>query len=156
MSALLDIQQTLYRLALGFDEADLDLFADCFTEDAVVDTVGGDHLEGRAAIREHFSLRRDGRREREEQSRHVVTNTLVLEEGESDALVVSYLLGITTVGGETRVQGAWYRDRFVIDDGRWRIRWHYIYSDAAGVKQSPLDAALEPAPRTRVNAPPNA
>jgi ketosteroid isomerase-like protein len=151
MSARGAIENTLYQYSLGYDEADMDLQADCFTADAVILSGEDDRIEGREVIKTFFTERRADRTRRSEQSRHVVTNVYIRNETEDEAVVVSYLTLLTTPneGGAARTEkrvvdteasfaSGWYRDRFVRDGDKWRIRERQVHLDGLGFTRSPL------------------
>jgi uncharacterized protein (TIGR02246 family) len=142
VSAWNSIEGVLYRYSLGFDEDDIELLLDCFTEDAtfdtgVVETGLRQSLDGRAAIREFLEKRRAGRAAADKQVRHVITNVLVLDERPDEALVVSYQTAVVTTGGRDAIVEvmAWIRDRMVRQDGEWRIRERSLYLDKSAPGQ---------------------
>jgi ketosteroid isomerase-like protein len=152
MSVRGDIENTLYQYSLGYDEAQLGLLADCFTEDAVVVSGEDDRIEGREAITALFAERRRHRVERDEQPRHVVTNIYIREESEDRATVVSYLSLVTTpnqggaartarrvVDTETSVATGWYSDILVREQDRWRIKQRRVHLDGLGFQRAALD-----------------
>jgi ketosteroid isomerase-like protein len=140
------IQQTLARYALGYDEDDFDLLADCFAEDAVIffPAPGRNKVvRGRDAIRAQLKSQRVARTEVDEQPRHVITNHCVLEESESSARVVSFWVVVATNPEAVRVSSGWYHDLFVEQDGTWRFKERTIYGDSKGSAQV---SALHPPP----------
>jgi 3-phenylpropionate/cinnamic acid dioxygenase small subunit len=65
-----------------------------------------------------------------DQRRHVTTNVVILEETDTTASVASYLTLLVTDGGATRLQAAGvYRDQFVLDGDRWKIRRRHLDLD---------------------------
>jgi ketosteroid isomerase-like protein len=151
VSARGEIENTLYQYSLGYDDRDLDLQADCFTEDAVMISGEDDRVEGRAAIQALFTERRRHRVERDEQPRHVVTNVFIREETPDTASVVSYMTLVTTpnqggaartekrvVDTETSVATGWYRDEFVREPDKWRIRQRSVHVDGLGFDRRAL------------------
>lgn len=151
MSARGEIENTLYQYSLGYDEADLDLQADCFTEDAVVVSGEDERIEGRAAIKALFTERRKDRADRSEQCRHIITNIYIREESPGAASVVSYVTIVTTPteGGQARtatkvidtttsVATGWYRDLLVKDGSKWRIRERAVHIDGFGFQRAAL------------------
>ena len=132
IGAIEGVRQAFHRYALGFDEDDFELFEDCFTEDAVFSTATVGPIQGRADIRAYFKQRRDGRRSRGEQSRHLITNVALLEEDATSVLAVAYVTAVVAVrGAQPSMHFGWYRDRLVSDGHVWRIREHYIHADGA-------------------------
>jgi 3-phenylpropionate/cinnamic acid dioxygenase small subunit len=145
MSTRDGIQQTLARYALGYDENDFDLLADCFAEDAVIffPAGGGLTVRGRDAIRAKLKQQRDDRSERDEQARHVITNLCVLEESAQEARVVSFFVVVATGSTGVRVSSGWYHDRLADEDGLWRFKERTVYGDSKGLATI---SALAPPP----------
>src|SRR5581483_6704913 len=141
MSTSESLRQIFNRCALGIDEDDFQLFGSCFNENASFSTASQPCIEGREAICDYFRARRQARRERGEQSRHLITNVVVLDETEASALAVAYVTGLVAAVDHTvSFHFGWYRDRFVYDDGRgWLIAEHFIHADGS-------DAPAEIAP----------
>lgn len=133
MSDVAAVLDTLYEYTLAVDECDPDILADCFTEDAVIDTVVADgtpvpRLVGRAGIVEFI---RAGRERQHDRRRHLVTNPRVVQDGDNSAVVHSYLLIAVTVEGQVRINcTGTYRTEFVLDGGRWRIKAKRIELDS--------------------------
>jgi 3-phenylpropionate/cinnamic acid dioxygenase small subunit len=129
MSAREEIEETLYRYAVGFDDDDLDLLADCFTEDAAVSSGAGENT-GRTAIRAAYQARRDARREAGEHVRHLVTNVRVEFLDEAHARVQSYyaLVATSAAGTGVRSHGT-YEDEFVRAGAQWLIARRRARSD---------------------------
>jgi ketosteroid isomerase-like protein len=133
MSDVAAVLDTLYEYAWAVDECDAEVLADCFTEDAVIDTTVADgtavpRLVGREGIVEFI---RAGRERQQDRRRHLVTNPRVLEEGDGRAIVHSYLLIAATVDGQLRINcTGTYRTEFVLDGGRWRIKTKQIQLDS--------------------------
>jgi 3-phenylpropionate/cinnamic acid dioxygenase small subunit len=130
-AALLD---TLYEYAAAVDDSDAELMAACFTEDAVIETEIADgtqvpRLVGRQAIVDFITRERGRQRDRR---RHLVTNPRVVDQGDDRAVVVSYVVVTSSVDGvpHVRCTGS-YRDEFVLDEGRWRIRHKRIDLDSS-------------------------
>ncbi|WP_243787847.1 nuclear transport factor 2 family protein [Saccharopolyspora gloriosae] len=98
-----EIEDLLARYALGYDEGDLDLLADCFTTDAVMsieidgaESAGPFH--GRDAI---VDLVRETARSQSDRRRHVITN-LVLEQAGDQARARNYLTLFAVADGALR------------------------------------------------------
>lgn len=128
------IQDTLARCFFSYDEGRGDAMADCFVDDGViVVSIEGqgevDRISGRAAIAEfcHKSFAA-----RAAPTRHLVSNTFVEEDGNEDAVVVSYHTTVATEGGERKIlQTGWCRDRFLFEENGWRIVSRNYHCDAA-------------------------
>jgi hypothetical protein len=123
------IEQAVYRYAWGFDSDDMAVLGSAFTEDAEYLGVG-EPLRGRDAICAFLARIRTARRERKEQTRHMTTNILVLEEHAEVARVVSYFTVVVS-GGEELVIGSsgWYEDTIVVRDGTWQIQTRTAHRD---------------------------
>jgi len=124
---------TVYEYAYALDEKRFDLFADCFTEQAIIDirvydaAVPVPHLEGRSAIVEFFETGRAPHRDRR---RHVITNVRVERRGDS-AQVHSYVVLYSTEKEVTQLLcTGQYVDDLVVEDGRWRIQKKLIDLDS--------------------------
>lgn len=128
------ITRTLTVFAWGYDEADFDLVAGCFTEDATLQIApDGDLIEGRALIRGTFESNRGARLAARQQTRHIVGNVLVHELGDDEVEVLSYLLLVVTdPDGRTESRTGWYRDRMTRHGDGWQIRSRWIDLDLAG------------------------
>lgn len=133
MSANEAISQVFHRYALGVDEDDFDLFATCFAEDACFETASQPRIEGREAICDYFRARRQARRSRGEQSRHLITNVVLLEESATEAIAVAYVTGLIATGSHSfDFHCGWYRDRLVKPaGGQWQISEHFIHADGS-------------------------
>jgi hypothetical protein len=119
----------------GYDEADLDLMAECFTGRCAQWTPGA-MAEGREAIREFYEGTRRRRRDARQQTRHVISNLLIADASETEADVFCCLTLVVTEDGpltgdrSSSVMGGRYRDRIVEDGDAWRFRERIINVDA--------------------------
>jgi ketosteroid isomerase-like protein len=127
-----EIENVLASWAFGYDERDVPRMADCFTADAVMtmDIGGGEQMgpyTGHAEVMQHFT---DHHAIQTDQRRHVTTNVVIIEQTDTTASVCSYLTLLVTDSGSTRLQatGA-YRDQFVLDGDRWKIRRRHLDLD---------------------------
>jgi uncharacterized protein (TIGR02246 family) len=139
-----ELEDAFYRYALAYDEDDLDALAACFTPDAVMSTtMNDDRAQGRDAIRALFAGRREGRRQRAEQCRHLIGNVMVLDRRGEAVLALAYNSLLTTTGDETRasVMAGWYRSWMVKDGDRWLIREHLVHVDS-GERVAAVPAAV--------------
>jgi 3-phenylpropionate/cinnamic acid dioxygenase small subunit len=130
------VQDALGRWAWGYDEADLDMFVNSVTTEArvTIETAGGEQevLDGREAIRAFFGSRL---RERPPglPRRHVTTPVLI-DTGDRDATVLSYLTLYTFNDGVPQlVSTGWYRDHVVNEGDAWRIASRHVHLDVAEV-----------------------
>ena len=130
------IQDTLGRCFFAYDEGDGDTMASCFVDDGeIVLTIEGqgevDSIRGRAAIAEFC---RKSFAARAGPSRHLVPNIFVEEDGNEDAVVVSYHTSLVNRDGRVLIlQTGWCRDRFLFEENGWRIVSRTYHCD------SPLD-----------------
>ncbi len=126
------IHDVLGRYSWGYDQDDLDAITECFTADAVFSMriADGDLIgpfEGREAI---LGLMKTSLEQQDDQRRHLSSNVFVEQESDAAATVVSYLTLISVIGGRLNVlSSGWYRDQFVLDGDRWRIRDRYLALD---------------------------
>lgn len=126
------INDVLNRYAWGYDENKLDVIGECFTADAVFSMriADGDLIgpfEGREAI---LGLMKGSLESQTDQRRHVTTNVFFESDERDAAEVMSYLTLISVADGRLNVlSSGWYRDRFVLDGDRWRIRDRYLQLD---------------------------
>ncbi len=128
------IRDTLARCFFAYDQGDGQTMADCFVDDGeIVVTIEGqgqvDSVEGRAAIAEFCRKSFAGR---VGISRHLISNTFVEEDGNEDAVVVSYHTTVATREGvATILQTGWCRDRFLFEENGWRIVSRTYHCDTA-------------------------
>jgi ketosteroid isomerase-like protein len=119
------IENVLASWALGYDQREPERMAECFTSDAVMtmhigktETMGP--YVGHTEVMKHFT---DHHAVQTDQRRHLTTNVVIEDESDTEASVTSYLTLVVIDGGasELRATGI-YRDKFVLDGSRWRIR----------------------------------
>lgn len=128
-SAILEL---LARSAYAYDEREVEMLKDTFSEDAsfVIDIAGVDGeitVEGREAI---MGLQTGAMDEQSDQRRHVVTNAFFTSEGDTGATVVSNLTITSVENGAIRlVTSGLYRDEVALEDGQWRIASRRINLD---------------------------
>ena len=133
MTARPDFQNLLGKASWGYDEADPDLIASCFAEDARMSLrIGRDGqlvgpFEGRAAIR---ALHADSMAAQTDQRRHNLTNMWIDKETADEATVYSNLTLLSIENGAVGVlSSGWYRDQLTHRDGTWLIADRYVYLD---------------------------
>ena len=133
MTARAEFENLLHKASWGYDEADPDLIASCFTDDARMtlrigrdgDLVGP--FEGRAAIR---ALHADSMAAQTDQRRHNLSNLWVEKETADEATVVTNLTLLSIENGTVRVlSSGWYRDTLTHRDGTWLLADRYVYLD---------------------------
>ena len=128
------IYDTLGRCFFAYDHGDGETMANCFVDDGeIVVTIEGqgqvDTVSGRAAIAEFC---RKSFASRTGPSRHLVSNSFVEEDGNEDAVVVSYHTTVATVDGTpVVVQTGWCRDRFLFEENGWKIVSRAYHCDSA-------------------------
>src|SRR5665213_538658 len=127
MSHTHDIADALHRCARAFDEADIDALADCFTVDGELVSHEGPTV-GRPAIHEALKERRGD--PEGDQPRHLITNIEIDPPSDGSVACRSYyaLLMIDSQGIAIASAGAYF-DRFVKDEGVWRISRRYVKVD---------------------------
>lgn len=133
MSASIDIQNTLYRLAWGADQRDVGSLEAGFTADVTwireLSPERVEVVEGRDAI---IARMQDvWSKTPTPNSKHMITNILVHRETADEAEVTSYKTVIRVVDGKPTVGSTgWYRDFLVNESGTWRVKKREIVQDA--------------------------
>ena len=119
------IVERVHRYCWSYDERRLELLRQCFTEDGVWE---GDVM-GEIGIGPFVGSEEVGRWMSEfwphqrDQRRHMILNSVVLEQRSTEALVVSYLLLMSAKDAAVRVETmGFYRMRMRKADGVWRIQ----------------------------------
>lgn len=118
------ILELLARAAYGFDEGDVEMLRNIFTEEAsfVINTAG---VNGNAVYKGHqaiMALQTDALEVQTDKRRHVVTNTFFTSESDSKATAVSNVIITSVENGAIRlVTSGIYRDEVVREEGQWRI-----------------------------------
>lgn len=135
MAEYAEIAQLLYRYCAAHDSRDLEMLGSCFASD--VELMG---VQGREEVVGRY---RAGYQHLKYQRRHILTNVFILEDGEDEAYVQSYITLYLVKDGtlETHLTGV-YRDRVVREDGQWRIRSREATMD---VEYNPGDTNPAPA-----------
>lgn len=130
MADYAEIAQLLYRYCAAHDSRNLEMLGDCFASD--VELLGA---KGRQAVVDRYAT---GYQHLTAQRRHILTNVFIVEDGDNEALVQSYITLYLIRDGklELHLTGV-YRDRVVMEDGRWRIRSREATMD---VEYNPGDA----------------
>jgi 3-phenylpropionate/cinnamic acid dioxygenase small subunit len=125
------IAQLLYRYCAAHDSRDLEKLGECFASD--VELLGA---RGRQAVVDRYA---SGYQHLTKQRRHILTNVFIVEDGEEEALVQSYITLYLIHEGQLQLHlTGVYRDRVVIEDGQWRIRSRQATMD---VEYNPGDTA---------------
>lgn len=126
------IQELLARAALGYDERDTEMLAECFAEAAEMTMciAGGDLIGpfmGRAGI---LSLMVEAMATQTDVRRHVISNIVFLDKAKESALVLSNLTLLATENGAINLLSAGlYRDEVVKAEGAWRIAKRHLDLD---------------------------
>jgi SnoaL-like domain len=151
------IAERISRYGWSFDERRRDLLSDCFTDDAVWQgsICGGEPLGpfvGREAIvqwmSEFWLTQRD-------QRRHMIVNTVIEDQTETEALAQAYQLLTAARSGQVALETTgFYRFNLRRADGIWRIAHLFSGYDAPFVpgKLDYLDhvgASTQDTPRDR-------
>ena len=126
------IDNVLATWALGYDDREPALMERCFTEDATMTLhIGSETMGpyvGRSEVMKHFT---DHHEVQTDQRRHVVTNLTIESEDDTSARTTSVLTLLVVEDDTARVQATGvYRDHFVLDGDRWRIRERVLRLDA--------------------------
>lgn len=108
------IQQLLYRYCAAHDNQDADALGETFAKDITMpfgrgrDEVVAFYANGYAGLTK--------------KRRHVLSNIFIVEDGDEEALVQSYVTLYLIEGDklELHLTGV-YRDRVVLEDGAWKI-----------------------------------
>jgi 3-phenylpropionate/cinnamic acid dioxygenase small subunit len=115
MAELAVLQQVLARYCFAHDSQDPEALKRVFAKDiSLLGMQGRDQVAARfAESYKHLTARR----------RHVLTNFIVLEDGETEATVQSYitLYLIRDDKLELHLIGV-YRDHLIVEDGEWKIK----------------------------------
>jgi hypothetical protein len=135
MADLVEIQQLLSRYCWAHDSQDIEALASCLSKDV---TLFG--VTGRDVVVGYY---REGYKQLTARRRHVLSNFIMIEDGEDEAVVQSYitLYLIRDDKLELHLTGV-YRDYVVREDGAWRIKGRDATMD---VPYDPGDAARAPA-----------
>ncbi|MGW4487776.1 nuclear transport factor 2 family protein [Amycolatopsis sp. NPDC004368] len=133
MTARAEIENVLGKASWGYDENDVDLIADQFTETATMtmqigregDPIGP--FEGRDAIRK---LHADSLAAQTDQRRHNLSNLVITKETPDSAATTANLTLLSIENGAIQVlSSGWYRDELVKQGDRWLITTRHIYLD---------------------------
>lgn len=129
MADLEAIRALLFRVCYSNDERDAELWASCWTEDAEMG--GGSRSEVEAGTAGVFRGQDAivGRlvtawKKQTHRRRHVLTNVFLLEDGEDEAVVNSYItLYLIKDEGHPQLEiTGRYRDTVVREGGAWKIK----------------------------------
>ena len=128
----LAIHELLGRAALGYDERDVDMLAQCFAQDAefTMRIAGGDLVgpfSGRAGIMELMTGSMDSQTD---VRRHVISNIVFASSSAAEAEVISSLTLLATEGGNIELLSAGiYRDTVTRTSDGWQISRRHLDLD---------------------------
>lgn len=120
----LAIHELLSRAAYSFDERKLDVLEQCFSPDAnmLVNIADGQTFgpfQGREAI---MGLMKGTLDEQTDTRRHIISNFLFEEEGDTHAIAISQIVLFATENSEIKVlTSGIYRDVVEKTGGNWQI-----------------------------------
>lgn len=124
LRALLDreeIRTLLNRYATRIDACDVAGVVACFTDDAVVELSGGEHLlVGRAALTAHWTSSLGSVPGMTRATTHLVGDVLIELDGDV-AAVLSQAIAVLHLGDDASVRGLRYRDECRRTADGWRI-----------------------------------
>lgn len=108
------IQQLLYRYCAAHDNQDPEALGETFAKG-----ISMPFGEGRDNVVAFYA---EGYKSLTKRRRHVLSNVFIVEDGDEEALVQSYVTLYLIDGDqlETHLTGV-YRDRVVLEDGEWKI-----------------------------------
>lgn len=114
MAHIGEIQQLLSRYCFAHDSQDPEALSECFAKD--VELLG---VQGRDEVVARYA---EGYKSLTGRRRHVLSNFMILEDGDEDVVVQSYitLYLIRDDQLELHLTGV-YRDRVVVEEGNWKI-----------------------------------
>jgi ketosteroid isomerase-like protein len=112
-----EIGDLVHRYAVAVDDRDMDALRDCYTRDAVFDSVGG-RTVGRDAVVDYYA----GRFRLMGPTRHLPTSTLVEFLGADDARGQVLAHAELAMGGKTIFSALRYDDRYRREEGHWRFQ----------------------------------
>jgi 3-phenylpropionate/cinnamic acid dioxygenase small subunit len=130
-----EVAQLLYRYCAAHDSRDIEMLRSCFAEKA--ELMG---VKGRDEIVQRYAT---GYQSLTAQRRHALTNVFIVEDGEDEALVQSYITLYLIKEGklELHLTGV-YRDTVVRENGSWKIQSREATMD---VEYNPGDTKPAPA-----------
>lgn len=126
-----EIENTLNRYALGYDDGDLAMVANTFTSDAVLTlrVADGDlagPFEGRDAI---VNMMREASHSQNDQRRHVTSNVIIGVDGDH-VESTSYLTIFSAQDGKlTALSTGKYEDVLVHTESGWQLSKRHIALD---------------------------
>jgi hypothetical protein len=127
MTARSGIENVLARFAWAFDLDEFEQIGDCFTANAEVEFDDGLAV-GRDAVVANLEQRRAVFRGRQVVPWHVITNLLIREAHPTRVDATCFFTFFTRADGAAPQLSSigYYEDRFVQEDGMWRIQWRAV------------------------------
>jgi hypothetical protein len=124
------IRDTVAQYAHAADTGHFDALVECFVPDGVLELVGSDRVEGRAAIREYLGgVGRDlAGSTTVPYVRHHVSSTWIALSSPTEAVSRSYFFVVTEHGPD---HWGRYKDVLAPVDGRWRFTHRLVHTDGA-------------------------
>ena len=113
----IEIGELAHRYAVAVDDRDMATLADCYTRDAVFDSVGG-RTVGRDAIIEYFA----GRFRLMGPTRHLPVSSVLEFHGDDEARGQVLAHAELGMDGRTIFSALRYDDHYRREDGRWRFQ----------------------------------
>jgi len=133
LAAREEIRDLIARYNQFGDHARFEDMAELFTEDATLEVDGRDPINGRNEIRDFLAGVRDsgvaGRAEQGKPPTYVRhhTSTVVIDlESPTEASGTCYFFVVTDIGPD---HWGRYRDRYVLEGGRWRFAYRRARTD---------------------------
>jgi hypothetical protein len=116
------IENMLMRYAWAYDMDELELLGGCFANEAEVLFSNGLQI-GRSAVVAELERRRAKYRPMGQTPWHVITNVFVRPKAPGETRVSSWWgFGMKEPNGSMQLSNfGWYDDRFIDQDGEWRI-----------------------------------
>jgi uncharacterized protein (TIGR02246 family) len=131
--ARLDILGLYARYCHGFDTADSDMVASCFTEDCVYETGRATH-RGRAAVRRYVAELAAEMPSQRHQTTDALVQAIPGQPGRARGRAY-YTFSVITDGTLTTVLTGVYENEFLEVDGRWHIHRHRGLADRPAVTE---------------------
>jgi hypothetical protein len=124
-----EVHNLFVRYTTSLDACDADGVADCFIEEAWLESPVLGRFEGHAGIRDFVDRTIKVRDARGGRFRHVISNVRVETEGER-GVARCYLLDYLTVGGSTELLSPGeYECEIVRADNAWRFASRIVHMD---------------------------
>ena len=126
------IIETINRYALGYDENDMVMLGECFSENAVYEAEAGGVISRIVTGRNNITawLGRKVSNNGHLKSRHLITNTVFISLDPDSARVISYFAAVASEPEKTRIVATGkYSDQLVKVNNSWFISKRNIALD---------------------------